>query len=815
MAQHVPLSALPLAVRRNRVACCRSLPHFILLAAIFLFPAATLLPAQTPAQQFVFTSAPTTSGPSTLNASLKNPQSGMLTAAAGSPFADKLASKQIAVDALGRFLFAINPATNNISMFAIDPATGALTEVPASPFAMGQTLTFNTPPTNPSSLVTEKSGQFLYVAYANNTINGKGFGEVDAFSIDAVHAQLVPSATAFAPTTSGAIALATDTKGRNLYAYLGFLDNSLSPNSELQSFSIDTTTGNLTQLDVGLSPGEHARSLAIDPQDRFVFAGQGDTQGQLEAFQISPVDGSLFSATAVTALNSAEFPDVIAVDSSGNFLYVATSQSLHIFSIDATTGALTEVSGSPQQITLGSQFVTDPAGPFLYGANFRGFQIDPQTGLLTELPGSPFLGSGTFIAISANPVQAVVGPVAAFFPTSKDFGSVALGAASSTQIIQIVSNGGQAMTLNSVAISGANASDFTQTNTCQPPTVLAPERNCSVSITFRPTATGLRQAALTITDDAPGSPQSAPLTGTGISQQSGVTLSAGSVTFATITQGTTVAAPAVTLTSAGTATLHITSVTLGGANPSDFAMTTTCSNAAFAPNATCAVNATFAPLAAGLRSATITISDNAPDSPQIVALAGTANPAIVVAAPANASMAASISPGQTAMFPLQLTPGSGFTGQVAFTCTGAPPNAACTVPAVQVASGGAVSFTVMVTTSGNGSVAPLSFPQNQKPLPRIPVFLFELAALCAFFLVFAGRSIFFTRYVRPALAALGLIVAVGIAGCSGGAASAPSVAQVVVTPRGTFAIAVTPTVITTGGKQLAPLPAIQLTLTVN
>src|SRR5260370_41967655 len=36
-----------------------------------------------------------------------------------------------------------------------------------------------------------------------------------------------------------------------------------------------------------------------------------------------------------------------------------------------------------------------------------------------------------------------------------------------------------------------------------------------MSITFSPTATGTRTAALTVTDNAPGSPQTAPLTGTG------------------------------------------------------------------------------------------------------------------------------------------------------------------------------------------------------------------------------------------------------------------------------------------------------------
>jgi 6-phosphogluconolactonase (cycloisomerase 2 family) len=66
--------------------------------------------------------------------------------------------------------------------------------------------------------------------------------------------------------------------------------------------------------------------------------------------------------------------------------------------IDASTGALAPVSGSPFATeTLSSAVAVDPSGKFVYVANgdppannVSAFAIDPNTGALTAVPGSPF-----------------------------------------------------------------------------------------------------------------------------------------------------------------------------------------------------------------------------------------------------------------------------------------------------------------------------------------------------------------------------------------------------------------------------------------
>jgi fibronectin type 3 domain-containing protein len=102
-----------------------------------------------------------------------------------------------------------------------------------------------------------------------------------------------------------------------------------------------------------------------------------------------------------------------------------------------------------------------------------------------------------------------------------------------------------------------------------------------------------------------------------------VSLSAASINFADQATGTTSPATVITLTNVGAADLTFGGVALAGPNSSDFACSTTCS-APLAPGGTCTISATFTPTAAGLRTAAIAISDNAPGAPQTIALSGTA-----------------------------------------------------------------------------------------------------------------------------------------------------------------------------------------------
>lgn len=102
----------------------------------------------------------------------------------------------------------------------------------------------------------------------------------------------------------------------------------------------------------------------------------------------------------------------------------------------------------------------------------------------------------------------------------------------------------------------------------------------------------------------------------------GVSVSPASLTFASQSVGTTSAPQAVTLTNDSSVTLNISSVGFTGSNSGDFAQTNNCGSSVLS-GAACTINVTFTPSAAGSRTATLTITDDAGNSPQTVSVSGT------------------------------------------------------------------------------------------------------------------------------------------------------------------------------------------------
>lgn len=102
-----------------------------------------------------------------------------------------------------------------------------------------------------------------------------------------------------------------------------------------------------------------------------------------------------------------------------------------------------------------------------------------------------------------------------------------------------------------------------------------------------------------------------------------VSLSGSSLAFGNVTVGTTSASMSVTLTNSGTADLNISAITPGGSNPGDFSLGGTCAVGTVAMGKTCTLSATFTPAAAQARSATVTLTSNAANSPHTLNLSGT------------------------------------------------------------------------------------------------------------------------------------------------------------------------------------------------
>jgi hypothetical protein len=299
-------------------------------------------------------------------------------------------------------------------------------------------------------------------------------------------------------------------------------------------------------------------------------------------------------------------------------------------------------------------------------------------------------------------------------PNTLNFGSQAQGTSSAPQTLTIKNTGNATLTINSIAITGANAGDFSETNTC-PATLLA-AGSCTVTVIFTPSTAANDSAALSVSDNATGSPQVAALQGTGIASGPAASLSPSSLNFGSQVQGTSTAPQTLTIKNTGNTALTISSIAITGANAGDFSETNTCpaSPNTLAPGGSCTVSVVFTPSTDASDSAAVSISDNGSESTHSVLLSGTgvAPSFSLSATPSNAIVGV----GQSASYTITITPSGGsFNNAVALACSNLPAMASCSFSPNGVTPGvKSVSSTLTITT--NNSVATY-FPTASEKWP--------------------------------------------------------------------------------------------------
>ncbi len=113
-----------------------------------------------------------------------------------------------------------------------------------------------------------------------------------------------------------------------------------------------------------------------------------------------------------------------------------------------------------------------------------------------------------------------------------------------------------------------------------------------------------------------------------------VTLSPSSNNFGSVNLGASSSPVTFTLTNTTGVTITGISISLFGTNPGDFSKTTTCGSS-LTNSSSCTISITFTPTVVGSRTATLSISDSDPSSPQTSSLSGAAIPAVTNPSPAN------------------------------------------------------------------------------------------------------------------------------------------------------------------------------------
>lgn len=195
----------------------------------------------------------------------------------------------------------------------------------------------------PVFVTTDPTGSFLYVADGTAAT-------IDVFSINMPNGALGPIAGGsitqglsqnwIAIDPSGRFAYSADPQFNSVWEYTIGTTGALSPNS----------TARVSLGPVSTTPG--ASSVVVEPSGKFLYA-TNEIMGQIYAFTIDPSTGLLTQvATSMSngqVANTDPSPTGLAVDISGKFLYCVSAgaspqtSSIDIFSIDSTTGLLTPV----------------------------------------------------------------------------------------------------------------------------------------------------------------------------------------------------------------------------------------------------------------------------------------------------------------------------------------------------------------------------------------------------------------------------------------------------------------------------------------
>jgi hypothetical protein len=271
-----------------------------------------------------------------------------------------------------------------------------------------------------------------------------------------------------------------------------------------------------------------------------------------------------------------------------------------------------------------------------------------------------------------------------FSATSLTFSS-GVNVASAAQAITITNSGTATLTFSSFTVS----TNYNITsNNCG--TNLSTGSTCSVDVAFTPASAGADNGQLTITDNAPASPQTITLNGTGTS----VSVSPTSLSFSGVAQGSTSALQSVTLSNSSTSAVAITSITASAS----FAVSNTC-NGSIAASGSCTISVTFTPTASGTTTGTVTIVDAV--GTQTVSLTGSTTVSNTVSVTAGFGASESTGP------PTATSSGSYYNGVFTTVTVCQPATTNCvTIPNVLVDTG-SVGLRVLQT-----SVSALTLTQN-------------------------------------------------------------------------------------------------------
>ena len=527
------------------------------------------------------------------------------------------------------FLTVLNPTGSGLVFSTYlggtgqDQANSVIVDSSGNSYIAGWTTSANFPTTAGAFQTTYSGTSDSYVAKINPTgtaliystllgvsNDNRAFGIQLDSALDTYIAGFTSSASF--PTTAGAFQ--TTLKGAS-NAYV----TEINP----------TGTGLVYSTYVGGSGSDIAWAIGLDSANNAYISGQTSstdfptTAGVLrttcstacssnDAFvsKLNPTGTALVYSTYLGGTNGEQESYSLAVNGAGTAYATGRTKSTNF---PTTPGAFFNRNRGVYDAFLAQLNATGSG--LSYSTYLGGSMTDTALGIALDGKGSVYLVGRTYSpdlpvtpgAIQPTFVGNTQGWVAKFvrgaqvWPWALTFPTQTVGTTSSAQTVTLTNSNGVGLTISSIAIGGTNASDFAiSNNTCG--TSLGMGAACTVSVTFTPSASGTLAGTLTFTDSATNNPQVVALSGTGTT--AAVTLTPGSLTFATQLVGTTSTSQPATLTNVGNTPVGISSI----ATSAQYTQTNNCP-ATLATHASCTINVAFQPTAAGSQTGTLTVTD--------------------------------------------------------------------------------------------------------------------------------------------------------------------------------------------------------------
>jgi hypothetical protein len=300
--------------------------------------------------------------------------------------------------------------------------------------------------------------------------------------------------------------------------------------------------------------------------------------------------------------------------------YSTTSTPLQLTSISPPNAS---EGGAALTLTINGAGFTSSTAAYI-GGSYRQPTFVSSTKLTVQINPSDIATAGAFqVAVGNFPSGA---SCAAYVPTTfyvliasggsatvgaktLAFGKLAAGTTSASKPVKLTNSGSGPLSIGPIVASG----DFSQTNNCG--SSLAAGSNCTVNVTFNPSALGAVTGALTFNDSAGTSPQLVKLTGTG---EDPLTVTPTSLTLPSAAVGSS---------SSGTVTLtniQTTAMSLSATASAEYSVTGGTCGSSLAGGASCTIAVTFTPQYKATIKGALDIFSSSAFSPLTVGLSGAA-----------------------------------------------------------------------------------------------------------------------------------------------------------------------------------------------